>query len=63
MVQKNANGVTSNNVQAPQDIGEVILKVMYKRQEYRMWVKSYSKAINPTDKANGGIMVAHLTAP
>ena len=56
-------GVTSNRIHAPHDIGEVILKVTYNLHEQKRCDKSYNKAKRPTDKAIGGIIVAHLTAP
>ena len=56
-------GVMSNKVQAPHDIGEVILNAVNNLHEYQICVRSYKRASRPMDKANGGIMVAHLTAP
>ena len=52
-LHKNANGITSINVQAPQLIGDSMLKLVYNRHDINGFFKSSINTTNPITKKIG----------
>jgi hypothetical protein len=56
------SGVTTIKVQAPQDMGDCSLMVVYKRQKYSLWCRVQKQSSQPQDQQKGYQEGPFLTA-